>query len=355
MTSLATEVHYDLNPADDAEFVDFLAEYAHVPRRRVRRLLGSVDDVEDVVQETVIRLYVKWRLGRVEDLDPKLLNTMSNGCAVDHLRSAANRREVPVDGAVMRPLAESQTEVGADPADVVTRREYLRVLLAELSHADALLVWLRAGHRYSYDELVEVFGSTADNLRQRHRRAMQVLAAKAERMPPRVWVPTVLGACWRALRRLVRVVTSLPTVANAAAWGLFLATVAVTPTGTAVRRRTPEQQARRLGAASGAGRPPSGRAAPSSVTAVATRGTAQSAVTPGAALTARLVGGVRQPKPHKPSVCVEGTLDCQKRMPGDYVIVDVVPGKKVEAGQPYVPMCDVMPTAPPYVTCSREP
>ena len=100
----------------------FEAHRAHV-RAVAYRMLGSVAEAEDVVQDCGVR-WLEVDLASVRD--PRaLLTTMAGRLAVDRLTSARARREVYVGPWLPEPIVDAQ----ASPEEVATLADELSTAL----------------------------------------------------------------------------------------------------------------------------------------------------------------------------------------------------------------------------------
>src|SRR5579862_6560714 len=105
------------------------------------RMLGRIQDAEDVVQEAFSRL-VRADLDAIEDARGWLIVVVTRLC-LDQLRSARHRRETAV-GSVDETAGEPVADVSAvrppDPADRVTLDDSVRlallIVLQELTPAE---------------------------------------------------------------------------------------------------------------------------------------------------------------------------------------------------------------------------
>jgi RNA polymerase sigma-70 factor, ECF subfamily len=125
------------------------------------RMLGSVAEAEDVVQEAFLR----YQEGDVDAESPKAyLATVTTRLAIDHLRSARVRREVYPGEWLPEPLVEDEAVRHAETADSLSLT-FLH-LLEKLSPVERAVFLLREVFDYPFDELAEIVGKSPDNCRQ---------------------------------------------------------------------------------------------------------------------------------------------------------------------------------------------
>ena len=153
------------------------------------RMLGSVGDAEDVVQEGFYRLHRARRAGESIESPRAYLSTVVTRLSLDHLRSAAVRRETYVGEWLPEPLV---TGDGDDPAATVEMADSLSlaflVLLESLSPEQRAAFLLREVFNESYDRIAKIVGTSEQNARQlvararRHvrRRRPRFAASRAE-------------------------------------------------------------------------------------------------------------------------------------------------------------------------------
>ena len=163
------------------------------------RLLGSLAEAEDAVQETYARWYALPREQQEAIESPgSWLTTVASRICLDVLRSARYRRERYVGEWLPEPLPEpaewpasAPGDTRADPADRVTLDESVSmaflVVLESVTPAERVAFILHDVFRYSFAEIAEVAGRTPAACRQlassarRRIRAAQVPAAPAAR------------------------------------------------------------------------------------------------------------------------------------------------------------------------------
>jgi RNA polymerase sigma-70 factor (TIGR02957 family) len=138
------------------------------------RMLGSVAEAEDVVQETLLRVHRALEGGERIDSPRAYAGTVAARLAIDELRSARARRERYVGEWLPEPLV---SDVRDDPARRAEMADSLSlaflVLLESLSPEQRAALLLYAVFEYGYDEIAAILGKREDNARQ--------LAARARR------------------------------------------------------------------------------------------------------------------------------------------------------------------------------
>ena len=147
------------------------------------RMVGSVSEAEDIVQEACLRLERASRAGtRVEAPKPYLVSVTTR-LAIDHLRSARVRRESYVGPWLPEPvLTEPGPQEVAEMADSLSMA--FLVLLETLSPVERAVFLLREVFAYGYDEIAEIVGKTETNCRQILARARRHIEAGRPRFSP---------------------------------------------------------------------------------------------------------------------------------------------------------------------------
>jgi len=131
------------------------------------RMLGSVAEAEDIVQEALIRLQ------RVRDAGPPIespqayLSTIATRLSIDHLRSARVRREQYAGDWLPEPLVESSE---GDPVQRAEMVESLSLaflaVLERLSPEQRAVLLLRDVFGYGFDEIAEILERSQPSVRQ---------------------------------------------------------------------------------------------------------------------------------------------------------------------------------------------
>jgi RNA polymerase sigma-70 factor (TIGR02957 family) len=138
------------------------------------RMLGSVSEAEDIVQEGFLRLHRAREGGERIQSPHAYLSTVVTRLALDQLRSARVRRESYVGEWLPEPL---MTNADDDPARQAELADSLSlaflVLLESLSPEQRAAFLLHEVFDEPYDRIAEIIGTSAPNARQ--------LAARARR------------------------------------------------------------------------------------------------------------------------------------------------------------------------------
>ncbi|GAB3435511.1 RNA polymerase sigma factor SigJ [Actinophytocola sediminis] len=139
------------------------------------RLLGSLADAEDVVQDAYARWYARSRPQRDAIESPGAwLTTVTSRLCLTVLSSARVRRETYVGEWIPEPLPEPSEWLGggpaADPADRVTLDESVNmaflVVLDAMTPAERVAFVLHDVFRYPFAEVAEIVGRSAAACRQ---------------------------------------------------------------------------------------------------------------------------------------------------------------------------------------------
>ncbi|GIK56233.1 MAG: RNA polymerase sigma-70 factor [Chloroflexi bacterium] len=139
------------------------------------RMLGSVMDAEDMVQET----YLRWQNSAAAAIEsPKsYLAAIITRLCIDHLRSAKVQRETYMGEWLPEPLLLDSMPAQEDMAALSdTLSIAFLVLLETLSPTERAVFLLREVFDYEYAEIAEMVGKSEANCRQMVRRARQHLA-----------------------------------------------------------------------------------------------------------------------------------------------------------------------------------
>jgi RNA polymerase sigma-70 factor (ECF subfamily) len=148
------------------------------------RMLGSVAEAEDVVQEGLLRLNLALDDGEIGS--PRaFLATIVTRLSIDALRSARARREHYVGEWLPEPVV---TDPQSDPLREAETADSLSlamlVLLESLSPEQRAVLLLRDAFDYPYSEIAPIVGKSEDNVRQLASRARRHVDERRPRFEP---------------------------------------------------------------------------------------------------------------------------------------------------------------------------
>jgi len=138
------------------------------------RMLGSVSEAEDVVQETLLRVHQALERGERIASPRAFAATVTTRLAINELRSARARREHYVGEWLPEPIltdGKDDPAQHAEAADSVSLA--MLVILESLSPEQRAVLLLRDVFDYGYGEIAEIIGKNEGNVR--------VLATRARR------------------------------------------------------------------------------------------------------------------------------------------------------------------------------
>ena len=149
------------------------------------RMLGSVSEAEDVVQETLLRVHGAIEEGRQIESPRAYAATIATRLAIDALRSARARRETYVGEWLPEPLVAG---VEHDPAQQAELADSLSlaflVLLESLSPEQRAAFLLHDVFDYDYAEIARIVGKSEANARQLASRARRHVEERRPRFEP---------------------------------------------------------------------------------------------------------------------------------------------------------------------------
>lgn len=158
-----------MNHTDLAELYRDLRPYAFAI---AYRMLGSVSEAEDVVQDAFVRIS---RADPGDLLNPKAyLATVTTRLAMDALRSARMKRESYVGSWLPEPLvADPGQDVAAAAETADSLAMAFLVVLEKLSPVERAVFLLHDVFDHDYAEIARIVGKSEPNCRQLARRARQ--------------------------------------------------------------------------------------------------------------------------------------------------------------------------------------
>ena len=159
------------------------------------RMLGTVGEAEDIVQEAFFRYDRALAEGSKIESTKAFLSAVVTRLAIDELRSARSRREAYVGQWLPEPLLTDENEdpsVNAEQSDTLSMAFLL--LLERLNPVERAVFLLHDIFGYGYDEIATIVGKSESNARQLAVRARRHLEAEKPRFDVSRQKRTELGA-----------------------------------------------------------------------------------------------------------------------------------------------------------------
>jgi RNA polymerase sigma-70 factor (ECF subfamily) len=147
------------------------------------RMLGSVSEAEDVVQEAFVRYQRALADGGAVDSPKAYLSAVVTRLAIDNLKSARVRRETYVGEWLPEPLVTD--EGSGDPAEHAELADSLSmsflVLLERLTPVERAVFLLHDVFDYDFEEIARIVQRSPANCRQQAVRARRFIAENRPR------------------------------------------------------------------------------------------------------------------------------------------------------------------------------
>ena len=137
------------------------------------RMIGSVSEAEDIVQEAFLRIHRAETEGTTIDSPKAYLSAVTTRLGIDHLKSARVRREQYVGEWLPEPLLtdEGSPDAAAHAETADSLSTAFLVLLESLTPVERAVFLLREVFQYGYDEIARIVERSEENCRQLYVRA----------------------------------------------------------------------------------------------------------------------------------------------------------------------------------------
>ncbi len=136
------------------------------------RMLSSVSEAEDLVQEALLRVHRALDAGEQIASPRAFVATVTTRLAINELRSARVRRERYVGEWLPEPIITDSSDDPAQQAEMADSLSLgMLVLLESLSPEQRAVLLLRDVFDYGYPDIAEIVGKNEDNVRQLATRA----------------------------------------------------------------------------------------------------------------------------------------------------------------------------------------
>lgn len=170
------------------------------------RMLGSVTDAEDIVQEWFAEIYSKPLTG-IENWRAYLAKSITNRC-LNLMNSAPRRRENYVGEWLPEPLPVSYTAFANSPYEAVEQADTLSyaylVMLEKLTAVERAVLVLREMFEYGYDVIAEIMNKSEASCRKILSRAKQRLDGVRSSLEG--YRPSAVGVSTEIMSRFVNAV-----------------------------------------------------------------------------------------------------------------------------------------------------
>jgi RNA polymerase sigma-70 factor (ECF subfamily) len=146
------------------------------------RMLGSVSEAEDIVQEALLRVHQALDRGDELASPQAYVTTVATRLAIDELRSARARRELYVGEWLPEPIRTEAPEDPARQAELADSISMAMLLVLEsLTPEERAAFLLHDAFDYPYREIAPIIGKNEDNVRQLASRARRRIADQRPR------------------------------------------------------------------------------------------------------------------------------------------------------------------------------
>jgi len=136
------------------------------------RMLGSVNEAEDLAQEAVLRLHREREAGKEIDSPEGFLVTVVTRLGIDELRSARVRRETYVGEWLPEPIVTAEGDDPSRHAEIADSLSIaLLVVLERLSPEQRAVFLLREVFDYPYERIADILGKSTGAVRKLGSRA----------------------------------------------------------------------------------------------------------------------------------------------------------------------------------------
>jgi RNA polymerase sigma-70 factor (TIGR02957 family) len=146
------------------------------------RMLGSVSEAEDVVQEALLRVHQALEAGEQIVSPRAFVATVTTRRAINELRSARARRESYVGEWLPEPIITDSSDDPAQRAEMADSLSLaMLVLLESLSPEQRAVLLLHDVFDYDHAQIAEIIGKSQDNVRQLATRARKHIEQRRPR------------------------------------------------------------------------------------------------------------------------------------------------------------------------------
>jgi RNA polymerase sigma-70 factor, ECF subfamily len=149
------------------------------------RMLASVSDAEDIVQDAFIRYQRALAEGVAVESTKAYLAAMVTRLAIDQIRSARVRRETYVGQWLPEPMVTDQNDPSSESEQTESISMAFLLLVQRLQPLERAVFLLHDVFNYSHGEIAAMLGKTEVHCRQMALRARRRIEAGRPRLEPR--------------------------------------------------------------------------------------------------------------------------------------------------------------------------
>jgi RNA polymerase sigma-70 factor, ECF subfamily len=183
----------EVSPEESEQSSDLILLYEQYKRpihSYIYRLLGSLEDADDLTQEVFIRAFVSWNeLYDHHNLSPWLYRIATNLC-VDLLRRRKRiswwplARQRPADAQFERSAEEDASYLPTDSGGIpeVFEREHIRLTLANMPEEYSVVLVLSAAQGIPYQDIAQILGISPNAAATRISRAKRMFTEQYQRL-----------------------------------------------------------------------------------------------------------------------------------------------------------------------------
>ncbi len=151
-----------------------IALYQPVLQSIAQRILGSVADAEDIVQDTLLK-WLTIDTTKVQNTKAYLIKAVTNNC-INHLNAIKRKKDECLESIKPQELIDKYKELELFNFDFENEvSSALNVIHKKLEPLEKGIFVLREFFDFDYDDLQEVFNKKKDNCRQLFSRAKSKL------------------------------------------------------------------------------------------------------------------------------------------------------------------------------------
>ena len=165
-----------------------ISSYHHLLSGIAYKMLGTLADAEDVVQDT----YLKWLSvdqSKIKNAKAYLIKAVTNNC-LNHLEALKRKKEEYLEHIQLSELMEARIDLDLSRLDLSHElTAALEVVQKKLQPLEGAVFILREVFDFDYEDIQYLFDKKKDHCRQIYSRAKDKLNQKTNEMKPEINLP----------------------------------------------------------------------------------------------------------------------------------------------------------------------